>query len=93
MAVAASGAQTPAMPKPSTPIGTRISQVALSGVITSASHSTAAAVTAKPAPVIRRGCTRSVNLPTTGAMTIDIAAIGTISSAASVGGSPRTSWA
>ena len=54
-------------------------------MIASASHSTAAVVTANPRPVSNRGCTRSVYLPTMGAITIDTAAIGTISSAARVG--------
>ena len=50
----------PAMPKPSRAIGSRISQVAESGVITWDSHRIAAAVNAKPKPVSTRGCTRSV---------------------------------
>ena len=56
-----------------------------SALIDADSHSTASVVTANPSPVSKRGCTRSVNRPTMGAITIDTAAIGTSSSAAWVG--------
>ena len=46
---------------------------------------------AKPVAVRVRGCTRSVSLPTIGAITIETSAIGTNVSAASVGDMPRTS--
>jgi MFS family permease len=59
----------------------------------SAAPVAAAAVTANPAPVRDRGCTESVNRPTTGAITITMTAIGTMSSADSVGDSPRTTCA
>ena len=81
-----------AMPKPSSAIGARICHSSLVGASPRARPtSTASAVIAKPMPVSMRGCTRSVSLPTIGAITIDTSAIGTNSSAASVGDRPRTS--
>ena len=76
--MAARGAQIPDMPKPRSAIGSRMCQASASAVIASASHSTATVVTANPSPVSNRGCTRSVNRPTMGAITIDTAAIGTM---------------
>src|SRR3954468_4317948 len=93
VAVAEVGAQTKALPTPSSVIGSRISQVAESGVITWLNQTNDALAAANPKPVITRGCTASVSLPTHGARMIDINAIGTSSSAAAVGDRSRTSWA
>ena len=82
-----------ALPTPSRVIGSRICQVAESGVISWLSQTRDAIAEVNPMPVITRGCTESVSLPTHGASTIDMIAIGTSSSAALVGESPRTSWA
>ena len=81
------------MPRPRTPIGTRILQYSESGSIPWATQNTAMEVSPKPVAVRIRGCTLSVNRPTTGAMTSETTAIGTISSDASSADSPRTSWA
>src|SRR5688500_19077264 len=91
VAVAEVGAQTNALPMPSSAIGSRISQVADSGVITKLNQTSEALAAANPKLVIRRGCTASVSLPTHGASTIDISAIGTSSRAARVGDRSRTS--
>ncbi len=64
-----------------------------SGVITRESQTSETMIDENPTKVIERGWTRSVSLPTNGASTIDITAIGTSSSAARVGERPRTSWA
>ena len=93
MAVALSGAHTPALPMPSSTIGSRISQVAESGVITRDSQVSETTIAVNPTAVMDRGWIRSVSLPTEGASTMDMTAIGTSSSADWVGERPRTSWA
>ena len=93
MAVAASGAQIAAMPNPNRAIGSRISHVALSAVITRESHPRDAAANPNPSPHSKRGWIVSVNRPTIGAIRINTPAIGTRSNADSIGERPRTSCA
>ena len=71
------------------PSAAPIHQTAVSGVITDDSQQQRRRrAQAKPNAVRIRGCTRSVSLPTSRASTIVISAIGTSSSAASVGLQP-----
>ena len=93
VAVADVGAQMKALPTPSRAIGSRSCQVAEPGVISADSQTSEVIAAEKPKPVINRGWTLSVSLPTHGASTIDISAIGISSAADSVGDMPRTSWA
>ena len=92
MAVELSGAQMPAFANPSTALGSRKSQMGVSGCISEAFQNSATDIRTRPAAVMNFGLTRSMILPTTGARPPEITAIGTIISADCVGVRPRTTW-
>ena len=92
MAVELSGAQMPALAKPSTALGSRNSQMGVSGCIRRAFQNSATDIRTRPVAVMNFGLTRSMIRPTTGASPPEISAIGTIISADWVGVRPRTIW-
>ncbi len=93
MAVAELGAQTNALPRPNSAIGSRICHTCESGVIVWTSQTNETSRATKPIVSRIRGCTRSVSPPTYRANAIVTSAIGTSRKAASVGVMPRTSCA
>jgi hypothetical protein len=92
VAVELRGAQMPAFAKPSTALGSRNSHTGVSGCMSAEFQNSATAMSSSPAAVMYLGCTRSTNLPTTGARPPEISAIGTIMRADCVGVMPRTIW-
>ncbi len=90
VAVVASGAQMNAFAKPASPAATRNQMMSESGVINCANQATEIANRVKPMVGTTRGCSRPANLPTNGAITPVMIAIGANTSADSVGDISRT---
>ena len=93
VAVAVIGAQMNAIATPSTKNGSTSCQIAVDGVITIESQVRPIASAEKPNPTTGRGWARSTILPTNGASTPLVIAIGAVSSAERVGDNPHTACA
>ena len=85
--------QMNAIPTPMRTSGNTRRQIGVAGVISNDSQVSAMATAEKPNPMRGRGWDRLTSLPTKGASTPDITAIGAVSNADRVGESPHTAWA
>ena len=91
VAVAANGAQIPELPAPMSATGSRSCQIGVVGVAIIASQPMATALSSRAVATMYRGWIRSTCRPTMGASTPVRTAIGTVTTADSVGVRPATS--